>query len=53
MKIRNKRGVWGWGREFGQKQESEKVQGGLGKLSFSAWPEQGLNAGLGDARRYH
>lgn len=53
MKIRNKRGVWGAGTELGQKQESEEVQGELGELSFSAWPEQGLNAGLGDARRYH
>lgn len=52
-KIKNKRGVRGRGTELGQKQESEEVQGGLGKPSFSAWPEQGLNAGLGDARSYH
>lgn len=53
MKIRNKRGVWGAGTEFEQKQEREEVQGGLGELSFSAWPEQGLNAVLSNARRYH
>lgn len=52
-KIKNKRGVQGRGTELGQKQESEEVQGGLGKLSFSAWLEQGLNAGLSDVHSYH
>lgn len=35
------------------KNESEEVQGELGELSFSAWPEQGLNAVLSAAHTYH